>query len=111
VLAFGSAGVLIVSGTVCGVLVGGLTGQLLTIALLSLGFGAVVLLLFLEVGLSEDRARARDQERERRRERDLERDRERERERHSERDQGRDRLKRETRLPRSRGPRRPRRPG
>jgi hypothetical protein len=68
VLAFGSAIVLTLAGGLCAVLVGGLTGQVLTIVLVSAGLGGAVLLLFLEVGLSEDRDRAA--EAERRRERD-----------------------------------------
>jgi hypothetical protein len=66
ILAFGSAAALIVAGVICAVLVGGLTGQVLTIALISLGLGGVVLLVFLEVGLSEERELARDEERRRR---------------------------------------------
>jgi hypothetical protein len=46
---------------------GGLVGQVFAIALISLGLGGALLLAFLEVGLSEDRARARDEERRRRR--------------------------------------------
>ena len=38
----------------------GLIGQLLTTVLMSLGFAGAVLLVFLEVGLSEDRERARE---------------------------------------------------
>jgi len=45
----------------CAALVHGLIGQLLTIVLLSVGLGGAVLLLFLEVGLSEDRDRAQDE--------------------------------------------------
>jgi uncharacterized membrane protein len=40
-------------------LAGGLTGQLLAIALITLGLGGALLLAFFEVGLSEDRERAR----------------------------------------------------
>jgi hypothetical protein len=65
-LSFGSAAALAVAGTLCLVLVGGLTGEVLAIILLSLGFGGAVLLAFLEVGLSEDRARAREDARRRR---------------------------------------------
>lgn len=65
--AFGSAGLLTVAGVFCGVFVSGLTGQLLSIVLISLGLGGAVLLVFLEVGLSEDRERAREQDRRRRR--------------------------------------------
>jgi hypothetical protein len=59
ILAFGSAAVLVVAGALCAVLVGGLTGEVLAIALVSVGLGGAVLLVFLEVGLSEDRERAR----------------------------------------------------
>jgi uncharacterized membrane protein len=65
VLAFGSAAALVVAGAICAVLVGGLTGQVLAIALITLGLGAVVLLLFLEVGLSEERELAREERRRR----------------------------------------------
>jgi uncharacterized membrane protein len=56
--------------TVAGVgaaLAGGLVGQVLAIALISLGLGGALLLAFLEVGLSEDRDRAADEQRRRRR--------------------------------------------
>ena len=65
ILAFGSAFVLAIAGGVCAVLVGGVTGQVLTIVLVSAGLGGAVLLVFLEVGLSEDRDRARDEQRQR----------------------------------------------
>jgi hypothetical protein len=58
---------LVVAGGVNAAFVNGLTGQLLTIVLISLGLGAAVLLLFLEVGLSEDRDRAHEQQRRRQR--------------------------------------------
>jgi hypothetical protein len=67
ILAFGSAAALVVAGALCLALLGGLTGQVLAIALVTVGLGGALLLLFLEVGLSEDRARARDEERGRRR--------------------------------------------
>jgi hypothetical protein len=67
ILAFGSAAALVLAGGVCAVLVGGVTGQVLTIVLLSAGLGGAVLLVFLEVGLSEDRERVRDEERRRKR--------------------------------------------
>jgi hypothetical protein len=63
IVAFGSVAVLVVTGAICAVLDGGLTGQVLAIALISTGLGAALLLVFLEVGLSEDRERARDEER------------------------------------------------
>jgi hypothetical protein len=67
ILAFGAAGLLVVAGGVSAAFVNGLTGQLLTIVLISLGLGAAVLLLFLEVGLSEDRERAHEEQRRRQR--------------------------------------------
>jgi hypothetical protein len=65
ILAFGSAFALAVAGGACAVLVRGLTGEVLTIVLMSVGLGGAVLLVFLEVGLSEDRERARDEQRQR----------------------------------------------
>jgi hypothetical protein len=67
VLAFGSAAALVVAGSICAALVDGLTGEVLAIALITLGLGAVVLLIFLEVGLSEERELAREEERRRQR--------------------------------------------
>jgi hypothetical protein len=64
-LAFGSAAALVVAGSVCATVVGGLTGGVLAIALIILGLGAVVLLMFLEVGLSEERELAREEARRR----------------------------------------------
>jgi hypothetical protein len=64
-IAFGSAAALVVAGVICALVIGGVTGEALALALVSLGFGAVVLLVFLEVGLSEDRDRAKDEERRR----------------------------------------------
>jgi hypothetical protein len=69
ILAFGSTLALVVAGGVCAAVVGGVTGQVLTIVLVSAGLGGAVLLVFLEVGLSEDRELAEDEERRRRRER------------------------------------------
>jgi hypothetical protein len=60
VLSFGGSVLLIVIGGVADPLIGGVTGEALGIALGSLGLIAVVSLAFLEVGLSEDRARARE---------------------------------------------------
>jgi NADH:ubiquinone oxidoreductase subunit 6 (subunit J) len=71
-LSFGSAAALVVAGSLCAVLVGGLTGEVLAIALIMVGLGAVILLVFLEVGLSEERELARE---ERRRQRAVERQR------------------------------------
>jgi hypothetical protein len=58
IASYGAAGAAAVAGVLCGFLVSGETGQLLAIVLLSIGLGGIVLLVFLEVGLSEDRERA-----------------------------------------------------
>jgi hypothetical protein len=64
-LAYGSAGLLALAGALCFVLIDGIVGQALGIAGIALGLGAIVLLLFFEVGLSEDQARAREEARRR----------------------------------------------
>ena len=58
---------MVVAGGACAALVGGIVGELLTIVLISIGLAGALLLVFLEVGLSEERDLARDQERRRRR--------------------------------------------
>ena len=63
IVAFGSAGALVVAGAICIVLIDGLAGQVLAIALVSLGLGGALLLAFFEVGLSEDQERAREKRR------------------------------------------------
>jgi uncharacterized membrane protein len=63
VLTFGSAAALVIAGSICAALVGGLTGEVLAIALITLGLGAVLLLMFFEVGLSEERELAKEQKR------------------------------------------------
>ena len=62
-VAFGSAGAMVVAGAVCIALIDGLAGQVLAIALISLGLGGALLLAFFEVGLSEDQDRARERRR------------------------------------------------
>ena len=64
-LAFGSAAALVVAGALSAAFVSGFTGEVLTLVLMSIGLVGAVLLVFLEVGLSEDRERARDEERRR----------------------------------------------
>jgi len=61
--AFGSAGAVVVAGAFCAAFVSGVVGEVLTIVLISGGLCAALLLLFLEVGLDEER----ELERERRR--------------------------------------------
>jgi hypothetical protein len=66
-MAFGSAALLVVAGIICALVIGGVTGEITALALVTLGLGAAVLLVFLEVGLSEDRDRAKEEERQRKR--------------------------------------------
>jgi hypothetical protein len=67
ILAFGSAGALVLAGAACAVFVTGTAGEVLTIVLMSAGFAGALLLVFLEVGLGEERDLARDEDRRRRR--------------------------------------------
>lgn len=90
ILAFGSAALAVIAGAVCAIVLHGALRDVLTLSLILAGLGAVVLLAFLEVGLSEERDRAKEEAR-------LEAQRARSEPRH---DQRRLRL-----------PRRPRRPG
>jgi hypothetical protein len=68
IAAFGSAAALVVAGGACAALVDGVTGEVLTIVLMSAGFAGGLLLVFLEIGLGEERDLARDEERRRGRE-------------------------------------------
>jgi hypothetical protein len=67
IVAFGSAAALVVAGGGCAALVGGVTGEVLTIVLMSAGLAGGLLLVFLEIGLGEERDLARDEERRRKR--------------------------------------------
>lgn len=60
IVSFGSAGALVIAGTICAVLVTGDVGQILAFVLIGLGFILATGLVFLEVGLSEDRQLARE---------------------------------------------------
>ncbi len=60
---------LVIAGGACAALVRGLTGEVLTIVLIASGLGGALLLVFLEIGLGEERDLARDEERRRGRER------------------------------------------
>jgi uncharacterized membrane protein len=57
----------VLAGVVCAAVVGGIVGELLTIVLIAAGLGGALLLVFLEIGLGEERALARDEELRRRR--------------------------------------------
>jgi hypothetical protein len=67
ILAFGSAGALVLAGIACAVFVGGTAGEVLTIVLMSAGLAGALLLVFLEIGLGEERDLAREESRRRRR--------------------------------------------
>jgi hypothetical protein len=58
-LSFGSAAAVVVAGVICAALIGGSMGDALAIALITLGLGAALLLIFLEVG-TERGARPRE---------------------------------------------------
>ncbi len=58
ILAFGSAGALVLVGGVCAVAISGFAGQVLALVLISVGLVLATGLVFYEVGLSEDRERA-----------------------------------------------------
>ena len=60
IVGFGSAGLLVVLGIGCAVVFGGALGQNLAFALVALGLVEGTALVFYEVGLTEDRARARE---------------------------------------------------
>jgi hypothetical protein len=60
IIAYGSAGLLIVAGAVCGAAISGVTGEVLAFVLDGLGLIGLCGLVFLEIGLSEDRERDRE---------------------------------------------------
>lgn len=66
IIAYGSAAAAVVLGAIVGVLIGGKTGEVVALTAGTLGLGAVILLVFLEIGLSEDRDRAKEDEERRR---------------------------------------------
>jgi hypothetical protein len=63
--AYGSAALAAVAGSVCAAVAGSLALQAIGYTALGLGLGAIVLLIFYEVGLSEDRERAAEEKRRR----------------------------------------------
>ncbi len=60
IAAFGSCGLLVIAGAVCAVAFGS-TGQFVGFLLIGVGLIIAMGLVFLEVGLSEDRERAREE--------------------------------------------------
>jgi hypothetical protein len=70
ITALGLLGALVLAGAACAAFVSGVTGEVLTIVLISVGLGGALLLVFFEIGLGEERDLARDEtrrERQRRR--------------------------------------------
>jgi len=63
ILAFGSAAALVLAGALCAALIGGVAGEVLTIVLMSAGLAGALLLVFLEIGLGEERDLAREERR------------------------------------------------
>jgi hypothetical protein len=55
--------VLVIAGSICAAVASGRAGQAVGIGLITLGLGAVVLLVFYEVGLSEEKELAREEKR------------------------------------------------
>lgn len=66
IVGFGSAALLVVAGIVCAFIFGGTLGQNLAFVLVALGLVEATSLVFYEVGLTEDRERAREEEKKRR---------------------------------------------
>jgi len=58
---YGSAVGLIGVGVVCGFVVPGLVGAIIRLTLITLAMGWVILLVFYEIGLSEDKGRAKEE--------------------------------------------------
>lgn len=61
IVTFGSAGVCVVAGAVCALVVSGEAGEVLGMALVGLGLVLATAFVFMEVGLSEDRERAKEE--------------------------------------------------
>jgi hypothetical protein len=57
----------VLAGVACAVLVPGVTGEILTIVLIATGLGGALALVFLEIGLSEERDLAGEEERKQKR--------------------------------------------
>jgi hypothetical protein len=73
IAAYGSAGALVAAGVICEAAIAGGVGQILGFALIGLGSVTAISLVFLEIGLSEDRERAAEEGKLRRRPRPLQR--------------------------------------
>ena len=64
-MAFGSAALVVLGGGLCAAVVSGVAGQVVAIVLILGGLSGALLLVFLEIGLSEEREVAREEERRR----------------------------------------------
>jgi hypothetical protein len=62
---FGAAAALVVAGVLCAVLFDGTAAGVVSIMLIGVGLVLAVALVFLAIGLSEDRERAQEEERRR----------------------------------------------
>jgi hypothetical protein len=60
-IGYGSAALLVVLGVACAIVISGTAGQVGSFVLIGLGLVLATSLAFLEVGLSEDQARAREE--------------------------------------------------
>ena len=60
-IGYGSAALLVLLGVACAVAISGTAGQVGALVLIGLGLVLATSLVFLEVGLSEDQARAREE--------------------------------------------------
>jgi hypothetical protein len=65
ILAFGSAALFVIAGGVCAAVIGDGLGEALALGLIGIGLVGATSLVFLEVGLSEDREREREERRSR----------------------------------------------
>jgi len=74
IVGYGTAALLVIAGGVSAAVAGGGLGQALALVLIGLGLVLATSLVFFEVGLSEDRERAREREAARRREQARERE-------------------------------------
>jgi len=61
IFAYGSAVLAVLAGAICAVAIAGTTGEVVGWTLVTLGLGAIVLLVFYEIGLSEDRELAKEE--------------------------------------------------
>jgi hypothetical protein len=61
IVAYGTAAAASVAGGICAAVTSGMAGEVIGWTLVTLGLGAIVLLAFYEIGLSEDRELAKEE--------------------------------------------------